>query len=166
MRLILLAGGLAALAVLAVPMIDRKTDVIAEAEKPSSDRAAAYAPAREEIRRHRSGHYFTEASIEGRSVDVLVDTGASKIVLTHEDARRVGLSPARLDYSIVVSTANGEARAARVVLERVAIGSVMLRDVDALVARQGALSVTLLGMSFLGRLASFGVENDRLVLKQ
>ncbi|MCB1475849.1 MAG: TIGR02281 family clan AA aspartic protease [Rhodobiaceae bacterium] len=169
MRLFIIAAGFAVLAALAAPLLDKQSDAVAEqtAAAPRKDQVrSAFAGAREEISRHRSGHYYTEATIDGRDIAVLVDTGASSIALTYEDAERIGLSPARLDYNIRVQTANGEGRAARVVLSRVSIGSVTLRDVNANVAEKGMLGVTLLGMSFLGRLSSFSVEGDRLVLKQ
>ena len=127
---------------------------------------SAYAGAREEIPRHRSGHYYTQATIDGRDIPVLVDTGATSIVLSYEDAQRIGLSPARLSFDVRVQTANGESRAAQVLLDRVSIGSISLRDVKALVAPERAMGVTLLGMSFLGRLGSFAVEDQKLVLRQ
>lgn len=169
MRLFVIAAGLAVLAAMAAPLLEKRSDAIAEqsaGEVKREQMRSAYAGGREEIERHRNGHYFAEATIDGRDIDVLVDTGASSIALTYEDAERLGLSPARLDYNIRTQTANGEARAARVVLSRVAVGSVMLRDVNATVAEKGRLGITLLGMSFLGRLSSFSVEGDRLVLKQ
>lgn len=118
-----------------------------------------------ELEANTNGHYLTEADINNRSVRVLVDTGASAVALSYEDAEEVGLRPRTLNYDVEVSTANGVVKAAHVKLREVEIGSVRVQDVEGLVLPQGALSGTLLGMSFLSRLRSFSVENGRLMLK-
>jgi aspartyl protease family protein len=94
-----------------------------------------------------------------------VDTGASAVALSYEDASRIGLKPRNLKYDVKVSTANGEGRAARVMLREVEIGSVRVQNVEGLVLQEGALRGTLLGMSFLGRLRSFKIEDGKLILK-
>lgn len=111
------------------------------------------------------GHFITNASINNRSIEVMVDTGASAVALSHEDASRIGLKPRNLNYDVRVSTANGEGKAARVMLREVEIGSVRVQNVEGLVLQEGALRGTLLGMSFLGRLRSFKVEDGKLILK-
>jgi aspartyl protease family protein len=118
-----------------------------------------------ELKAGQGGHFFTSADINGTSVKVLVDTGATAVALSYEDARSVGLSPGSLDYDVPVSTANGMAKAARVRLDRVVIDGVEVEDVDGLVLPEGALAGTLLGMSFLSRLSSFRVEDGVLYLK-
>lgn len=112
------------------------------------------------------GHFVFTGDVDGRPVTFMADTGASIVALTFEDARRAGLSPQSLDYSARVSTANGVARVAPVTLSRVRVGSITLRDVQAAVAEKGALDVNLLGMSFLGRLESFHLRGNELVLVQ
>ena len=112
-----------------------------------------------------NGHYVTKAQINHSSINVLVDTGASAVALSYEDAEKVGLKPHSLDFNVKVSTANGEGSAARVMLSNVEIDGVRVRDVEGLVLQEGAMRGTLLGMSFLGRLKSFSVENGRLILK-
>jgi aspartyl protease family protein len=97
---------------------------------------------------------------------VVADTGATLVVLTYEDAKQIGLSPFSLDFSARVQTANGVAHVAPVTLDRVRVKHITLRDVPAVVAEKGALSTNLLGMSFLGRLESFQVQNGELVLVQ
>ena len=114
----------------------------------------------------RRGHFACTGDVDGRPVTFMADTGASIIARTYEDARRAGLSPASLDFSARVSTANGIAKVAPVVLSRVRVGTMTLRDVRAAVAEKGALDVNLLGMSFLGRLASFNLRGDELILLQ
>jgi aspartyl protease family protein len=113
----------------------------------------------------QGGHFVTNASINNRTVEVMVDTGASAVALSYEDANAIGLKPRNLKYDVPVSTANGEGKAARVVLREVEIGSVRVQNVDGLVLQEGALRGTLLGMSFLSRLRSFSVSDGKLVLK-
>ena len=97
------------------------------------------------------GHFITTADINGREIKVLVDTGATAVALSYEDAEAAGLKPHSLDFTVRVSTANGEGKAARVKLRHVMINSVKVRDVDGLVLQEGAMNGTLLGMSFLAR---------------
>ena len=110
------------------------------------------------------GHFVFDASINGRTATLMADTGATIVVLTYEDARKVGLSPQRLDFSAQVKTANGIARVAPVMLDRVRVGDITVRNVQAAVAERDALSVNLLGMSFLGRLSRFEMSGGDLVL--
>ena len=93
---------------------------------------------------------------------MMADTGATLVVLTYEDAARVGLSPHSLDFSGCAQTANGVARVAPVMLYRVRVDNITLRDVPAAVAEKGALDVNLLGMSFLGRLKGFQMQGREL----
>jgi aspartyl protease family protein len=111
-----------------------------------------------------SGHYLIEATVNGAPVTFLVDTGASDIVLTLDDARRVGLRPRSLEYTQRFATANGEVRGAPVVLREVRIGQARLFDVSASV-NEAALDVSLLGMSFLEQLSGYEVERGRLILR-
>lgn len=111
------------------------------------------------------GHFVTMADINGREIKVLVDTGATAVALSYEDAEAAGLKPHSLDYDVRVSTANGEGKAARVKLRHVMINNVKVRDVEGLVLQEGAMNGTLLGMSFLSRLKSFSVSDGKLVLK-
>ena len=112
------------------------------------------------------GHFVAEASIDGGRVTVMVDTGATLVALTDTTARRLGLYPAQSDYSERLSTANGMVMAARVTLYEVRLGSIVLRDVPAVIVPGAALPVDLLGMSFLGRLAKFEIAGRQLVLSQ
>jgi len=112
------------------------------------------------------GHFVAEPQINGARIQTLVDTGASIVALSFEDAARAGVYPAANAFRIPVSTANGSVNAAPVKLREVRIDRIVLRDVDAVVLPQGRLSGSLLGMSFLRRLASFEVSKGRLVLTQ
>ena len=112
----------------------------------------------------RDGQYWTEATVNGGFVKFLVDTGASSVALTPEDARKAGIRLDRLEYNIPISTAGGDNVAARVILDRVAIGAVSVRNVDALVVPEG-LSTSLLGMTYLGQLQKVEVTPNALLLR-
>jgi aspartyl protease family protein len=112
-----------------------------------------------------NGHYVVSARINKSNIDVMVDTGASVVALSYEDAQKAGLRPNTLNYNVPVSTANGSVNAARAKLDRVEIDNVRVDGVDALVLPSGALNGTLLGMSFLSRLDSFKSEGGVLTLK-
>ncbi len=113
----------------------------------------------------QNGHFIVKAEINGRNVKVLVDTGASAVALSYEDARDIGLHPGNLDYNVPVSTANGVVKAAGVNLDKVEIDGVRVSDVQGLVMPDGAMRGSLLGMSFLSKLKSFKVEDGVLYLK-
>ncbi len=117
------------------------------------------------IHRGIRGHFHTSASVNGHEVSMLVDTGASAVVLTYEDAERIGLNPQSLAYSVTVSTANGRATAAPVRLGEVAIGPILRRDLRAMVAEEGRLDQSLLGMTFLSTLDSVQMQTDELRLR-
>ncbi|MCK0209799.1 TIGR02281 family clan AA aspartic protease [Starkeya koreensis] len=119
-----------------------------------------------EVARARDGDFNVQVEINGTRLPMLVDTGASSVVLTPEDAVAVGLPLEFLRYDIPIDTANGRGRAAAVVLERIEIaGSITERDVPALIASPGTLKHSLLGMSFLSRLASFEIRGEKLVMR-
>jgi len=114
----------------------------------------------------RAGHYVTEAQINGRTLNVMVDTGASLVILRYEDARALGIIYGSDKFDIAVQTANGTAKAARVKLYSVRLGSISLDDIDALVMEQGLLNTNLLGMSFLNRLSRYEMRGGMLVLER
>ncbi|MGA7789455.1 MAG: TIGR02281 family clan AA aspartic protease [Xanthobacteraceae bacterium] len=118
-----------------------------------------------EVARTSGGDFAVAAAINGAPVHMVLDTGASSVVLTQDDAKKAGLPLALLDYSVSIDTANGRTRAAPVTLDRIAVGSLEEKSVDALVVQPGQLKTSLLGMSFLNRLQSWQVAGDRLVLK-
>lgn len=124
------------------------------------------APAGVTLRADRAGHFLTPVVIDGRSFQSMVDTGASVVALTYEDGRSLGLIRAGDPYDVKVNTANGVTEAKRVMLNAVSLGTITVRNVEAIVAQEGALSVNLLGMSFLKKLRSFEMRDGRLVLEQ
>jgi aspartyl protease family protein len=117
------------------------------------------------IRKRGDGHFVARVSVEGASVSMLVDTGASTVVLRQSDARLLGVDTRNLRYTVPVQTANGLAYAAHARLREVSIGSITLRNVDALVAQPGALKESLLGMSFLSRLRSYEFAGEFLTFR-
>lgn len=115
------------------------------------------------ISKSADGHYWARAEVDGRSLRVLVDTGASAVALTAADARRLGLNPERLSYDRSIAAASGRVRAAPVTLDHVEVGGVRVERVAALVVENG-LPASLLGMSYLGRLSGFSADRSGLTL--
>lgn len=118
----------------------------------------------EELTASADGHYYARAEINGRPLDVMVDTGASMVALTYEDADRLGLRLRPSDFTAEVHTANGTTAVAPVMLDRITIGRVTVRNVRAAVTQRGRLGKTLLGMSFLGQLERVDISQGRLLL--
>ncbi len=118
------------------------------------------------VERERDGHFHIDSRINGLFVPLLVDTGASRVILRETDAANAGIRPRRSEYTAVVSTANGKINAAPAVLDRVEAVGIIVYDVAALVLPDDVLSTNLLGMSFLSRLKRYEVANERLVLEQ
>ncbi len=166
-QIAILAATVLVVGVLAVRMIDQR------GHAPPAAMAAQPAPAPTEspnsrsvtLSRGQGGQFWTEARVDGRRLDLVVDTGASAIALRASDAARLGIHPAARDYSVKVSTANGVTRAAPVRLGMVEIGNIVVRDVPALVHADEALGVNLLGMTFLSRVR-FSHERGKLILEQ
>jgi len=120
-------------------------------------------PGRIAVRAGPNGHFFIDAEVNGQPVRFLVDTGASDIVLSPADARRVGLDPGRLSYTRVYGTANGTVRGAPVVLRSRVVGPLRVTDMPASV--NGApMNGSLLGQTFLKRLRGYSVRNGVLTL--
>ena len=117
------------------------------------------------IRRRPDGHFVVKTQANGVSLMMLVDTGASTVVLKPADAQSLGIDVERLRYSVPVQTANGTTYAAHVRLRNLTLGPITLNDVEALVAKPGALKENLLGMSFLSRLRSYEFTTDMLTLR-
>jgi aspartyl protease family protein len=118
-----------------------------------------------EVVRSHGGDFAVGAAINGARVPMVLDTGASSVVLTQEAAKAAGLPIEVLDYNVNVDTANGRTRAAPVTLDRLAVGGLIERSVPALVAQPGQLKNNLLGMTFLNRLESWEVRGDRLRMR-
>jgi aspartyl protease family protein len=118
-----------------------------------------------QIRRRPDGHFLAKTSVNGVALTMLVDTGASTVVLKRDDAQRLGYDVDKLKYTVPVQTANGTTYAAHVRLRNLTLGTISLNDVEALVAKPGTLKENLLGMSFLSRLRSYEFTTDMLTLR-
>jgi aspartyl protease family protein len=116
------------------------------------------------FRRGMNGHFEVNATINGHTTPMIFDTGASAVVLTIEDAREAGVDVEDLRYSVRVSTANGEGRAARTRLDSIEVGGIVRRDLTAFVTEEGALETSLLGMTFLETLTRYSVTQNSLEL--
>jgi len=112
------------------------------------------------------GHFQATGRIDGQHINFLVDTGASVVALNEKSAAKFGLRPLRSDYNAKVNTANGTIKAARARIPVMDVGGLVVRNVEAMVLPDEALSENLLGMSFLSRLKRFEYADDRLVLEQ
>jgi aspartyl protease family protein len=117
-----------------------------------------------QIPRGQGGEFALRARINGATAPMVIDTGATSVVLTYETAKAAGLPLELLDYNVDVETAGGHTKAARLTLDRLAIGKLVERSVPALVVPHGQMKTNLLGMSFLDRLERWEVRADRLVL--
>lgn len=118
------------------------------------------------IPRDGRGHFETEGRIDGQRIAFMVDTGASVVALNESSAARFGLRPSPGDYNATVTTANGTVKAARSRIAMLEVGGLVVRDVDAMVLPDEALSENLLGLSFLSRLKRFEYANGQMVLEQ
>ena len=132
----------------------------------SSGGPSGYSGSGERLIANAQGHFSAAVEVDGVTVPTLVDTGATLVAFSAEDAERAGLRPLPSEYRHRTSTANGEVAVAIVKVRDLRLGSITLHDVDAAVLPAGALRQSLLGMSFLKRLALFQVEGDTLVLRQ
>jgi aspartyl protease family protein len=118
-----------------------------------------------EIARGHAGEFQVATQVNGTRVPMVLDTGASAVVLTQDAAKAAGLPLEMLAYTVNIDTANGRTRAAAVTLDRLGIGTIVEHAVPALIAQPGQLRTSLLGMSFLNRLESYSVTSDRLILR-
>lgn len=117
------------------------------------------------LRIRDDGQFVVRTTTNNKSISMLIDTGASHVVLSASDARTLGINLDKLNYVIPINTANGSTLAARQTIDVISIGPIRINRIDALIAREGDLTQSLLGMSFLRRLRSYEVTGDFLVLR-
>ena len=167
-NLMIFAAVLVALGSFMAQMADKFAPASASAAPPKAqvETIAQPSPRSLSIPRDARGHFQTDGRIDGQRVAFMVDTGASLVALNEKSAARFGLRPSRGDYNATVTTANGTIKAARARLAMIDLGGIVVRDVDAMVLPDEALSENLLGLSFLSRLKRFEYANGRLVLEQ
>ncbi|GAB4514332.1 MAG: hypothetical protein Tsb0019_12240 [Roseibium sp.] len=118
------------------------------------------------ISRNRQGHFIADAYLNGRAVDMLVDTGATLTALPESLAEDIGIFLAPSDFKYPVRTANGTVYAAKAVIDGVRIGTIRLNGIDTMVLKDASLGEPLLGMSVLNELERFDMSGGTLVLVQ
>ena len=118
-----------------------------------------------EVTRGGQGNFAVAAHLNSARISMVLDTGASSVVLTQDAAKAAGLPVEVLTYTVSIETANGRTRAAPVTLNSLAVGGIVERSVPALIAQPGQLRTNLLGMTFLNRLESWEVRGDKLVMR-
>jgi len=134
--------------------------------KPTPFAAVATAPLEATLNRAWDGHFRTIARIDGGDIGVLVDTGASLILLRYDDAMRAGVDPDMLKFDIPLTTASGRSYVASYQFSQVRIGGVVVRNVEGAVAMPGELHNSLLGMSFLEQLTETVIRRNAMILRQ
>ena len=117
-----------------------------------------------QIARGKAGEFALHAKINGVKAPMVIDTGATSVVLTWETAKAIGVPIEMLEYNVDVETAGGHTKAARLTLDRLAVGGLVEKSIPALVVPRGQMKTNLLGMSFLDRLERWEVRADRLML--
>ncbi len=171
-RILVLAGILAVVFASIPAVIERRAAQEALAPTASPQAAGELRPAahpggrKVRLATDGGGHFGGEFRLNGRAIPAMVDTGATYVAINRATARRIGLKITQADFTASAATANGRVRVAPAVIERIAIGRIELRDVEAVILDDDALSGTLVGMSFLSRLGRYSVEEGTLVLEQ
>ena len=136
-----------------------------QSKQPATRASAAVVSGRTVLKANKQGHFLTRAYINNKPIRVLVDTGATMIALSYDDAKRLGLKPKSSDFTKPVSTANGRTYFAPAKLKSVRIGKAEERNIPASIAPKGMLNITLLGMSYLKELKRFEISDGKLILE-
>ncbi len=163
-------AAVAAAAAVGAVLLAKVIDGLLPAPPPPATAAVALTtqpsppPSPASIVKAADGHYWADADVDGHRVRFLVDTGATAVALTADDARRLGIDPSTLDYAYTVATANGAAHAAQVHLASIAVAGARVDNVEAYVLDRG-LETSLLGMTYLGRLSEFQATPTSLILR-
>nr|QDP23480.1 TIGR02281 family clan AA aspartic protease [Bradyrhizobium cosmicum] len=166
-NIMIIAAVLIGLGTYMAQMADRMSSASATSAPRTTVAVAATSGGRSlNIPRDGRGHFQTEGRIDGQRIGFMIDTGASVVALNQTSAARFGLRPSRGEYNATVSTANGTIKAARTRIAMLEVGGLIVRDVDAMVLPDEALSENLLGLSFLSRLKRFEYANGQMVLEQ
>lgn len=110
------------------------------------------------------GQFWTQARVNTGTVRFLVDTGAGMVALTEKDAKKAGIKTRNLTYDMPIRTAGGENFAARITLDRISVGAITIKNVDAMVVPEG-LDISLLGMTYLGELQSVQANRNTMTLR-
>lgn len=141
------------------------------AEPPQAATAAAARPAGLRtppvltVAADSRGHFLVHPTVDNYRIKMMVDTGASIVALKAEDAEALGLKPGGQSSRMLLSTANGSVSGYRTTIREMRLGEIVVRNVDAVVLPRGALGISLLGNSFLGKLNGYEVQTGRLLLR-
>ena len=167
-QIVIMTAALLALGVFAVRFVDQNSR--AQGARVAMSEPKQSAPESNNsrtvvLKKGNGGHFWTEARVDGRRIEFVVDTGAGAIALRESDAAMLGIHPTSRDYSVKISTANGTARAARAQLRMVEIGNIVVRDVEALIHPDRGLGVNLLGMTFLSKVR-WTHDRGKLIIEQ
>jgi aspartyl protease family protein len=172
-NIVITAAILMGLGIFMAQMADKMTPASASTSSNVAAQVATSAPnldaglRRLSIPRDGRGHFATDGRIDGQRITFMVDTGASMVALNESSAARFGLRPTPGQYTAKVATANGTVKAARAQIAMIDLGGgLIVRDVDAMVLPDEALSENLLGLSFLSKLKRFEYANGQMVLEQ
>jgi aspartyl protease family protein len=149
-----------------VPSMVSKTGL---ADSASADGAKVITASYEDgriyvLKSNDAGHFEGKFRLNGKPMQAMVDTGATFVTMNESDARSLGYGGNDLTYKYEVMTANGKVKAARVMLKSIEIGTVAVRNVDALVVRGNQLEAPLIGMSFMRKLSSYSAEDGEMKL--
>jgi aspartyl protease family protein len=170
-KILITAAVLAGLGTFMAQMADKITPTPAGATTVVAKAVPVEMPVQAGVRslnvaRDARGHFVTEGRIEGQRIGFMIDTGASVVALNETSAARFGLRPTPGQYTAIVTTANGTVKAARMRLAMIDVGGIVVRDVDAMVLPDQALSENLLGLSFLSKLKRIQYADGQMVLEQ
>lgn len=176
-RLLFMVGSISVSAIGAVTYIEKSQNEVAAVEQQASKAKPSQAEPKpsaqvarlsgtERIPRGSRGHYEATFRLNNARIHGLIDTGATTIAINESTARKAGIRLSRKDFKYPVRTANGETMGAVVTINQVSIGSIRVRDVEAMVLKDESLGQTLIGMSFLNRLRGFEFVSGNLVLKR
>ena len=129
--------------------------------KPGQTTDPVVAASPRELRRGPDGHFYADAQVNGTTIRFLIDTGASMVVLTRQDAQRAGIQlPSERAMAMGVG---GPIEVIPVTLDRITVGGIEARRVEAAIADE--TPVSLLGQSYLQRVGSVEIRGDTMVLR-
>lgn len=131
---------------------------------PAPPPRPSYADRQIVLERKPDGHFYADATINGQLVRFLVDTGATGVTLTSKDARHIGLTFSPAEFTVVGKGASGEVRGKLVMIDRIALGPIEAARVPGAIVGEG-LDISLLGQSFLSRIGSVRIADDRMTLR-
>jgi aspartyl protease family protein len=117
-----------------------------------------------ELARDEDGHFYADLMVNGAPIHFLVDTGATTVALTREDAQKAGLHFSEEEFTGTALTANGKVGLKRVILDRMALGPLEATQVEGAIIQQG-LSQSLLGQSWLRHVGKVTIEGDKMLLR-